>query len=139
MLTLPSTYFSFHNSIIKWLMVAILLAALLWLFLFDPQVVRTTPPCIFYLLTSLDCPGCGTARACHQLLHGHLFEAMDYNLLFVFVMPFLFVKAISYLSGRSFTSWEKVYNPKLILWLVLAFWVLRNINIPPLNYLNAGH
>lgn len=38
-------------------------------------------------MTGLLCPGCGTLRAWHQLLHGHLFAAMHLNILAVLSLP----------------------------------------------------
>ena len=29
-------------------------------------------PCLFYALTDLYCPGCGTLRGLHELLHGRI-------------------------------------------------------------------
>ena len=124
---------------IKWLIAVLFIAGLGWLYAFDPQLVHSTPPCIFHLLTNLDCPGCGTARACHQLLHGNLLKAMDYNLLFVLVIPFLIAKTYSYLSGMLIPGIERTYRPKLILWMVVLFWILRNINLFPFDYLSASH
>ena len=37
------------------------------------------PRCMFRQLTGLDCPGCGSQRAIHALLHGHVAEAWGYN------------------------------------------------------------
>src|SRR5262249_55872604 len=56
----------------------ILLAAL------DPATSRLFPPCPFRLATGLECPGCGTLRACHRLLHGDLAAAFRLNPLLLF-------------------------------------------------------
>jgi len=53
------------------------------LFLFDPSQYSFYPVCVFHQLTGLQCPGCGTLRAAHQLLHGNLASAWHFNALFV--------------------------------------------------------
>jgi hypothetical protein len=129
---------SLKPAYIKWLLAALLIPGLTWLYLFDPQAVPSTPPCVFHLLTNFDCPGCGTARACHQLLHGNLLQAINYNPLFVLLIPFLVVKSYSYLSGMPVAWIERFYRPKLVLWVVLLFWILRNVSLTPFNYLAAS-
>ncbi len=37
------------------------------------------PRCAFKALTGLDCPGCGSQRAFHALLHGRVAEAFEFN------------------------------------------------------------
>ncbi len=57
------------------LVVAILMAlAGIVLFCFDPERCGFYPICIFHQSTGLLCPGCGSLRAMHQLLHGHLWR-----------------------------------------------------------------
>jgi hypothetical protein len=57
------------------------------LFLFDPEHTPIFPVCPLHLLTGWDCPGCGTLRAMHQLLHGHLAAAWRFNPLTVSLLP----------------------------------------------------
>ena len=53
-------------------MAAILTTAAVILFVFDPTRVGFLPPCPLHEFTGLWCPGCGSTRALHQLVHGHL-------------------------------------------------------------------
>jgi hypothetical protein len=55
------------------------LAAAAVLFLFDPATAGFYPPCLFRTLFGLPCPGCGSLRALHQLLHGNLASAWALN------------------------------------------------------------
>lgn len=83
--------------------------ALMLLFFFEPSRYHFYPRCLFYQTTGLLCPGCGSLRAAHQLLHGHLAAAFHFNALFVLSVP-------------------------IVLWL-LARWVkgVRNV-APSLNF-----
>ncbi|HUM00761.1 MAG TPA: DUF2752 domain-containing protein [Thermoanaerobaculia bacterium] len=49
------------------------------LFLFDPATTAFYPPCLFTTVFGRACPGCGSLRAMHQLLHGNLDAAWALN------------------------------------------------------------
>lgn len=50
------------------------------LFFLDPVRTRFFPRCLFRMLTGLQCPGCGFARAMYAALHGRFAEAFHYNM-----------------------------------------------------------
>ncbi|HBT75420.1 MAG TPA: DUF2752 domain-containing protein [Planctomycetaceae bacterium] len=67
------------------------MAVLVWLYhRFDPSQNAFFPPCPFKKLTGLPCPGCGTQRMVHQLLHGNLVEAVRWNPLALLAIPYVF-------------------------------------------------
>jgi hypothetical protein len=110
------------------------LAIAVILFVCDPSRVPIYPVCTFHRLTGLDCPGCGTLRAAHQLLHGHLAEALRFNALFVLSLPLLawvgFRLARRSISGRPATP---AVRTSWIWWYVAAwivFGVLRDLPLP---------
>ncbi len=110
------------------------------LFFFDPLSSDLYPPCPFYALTGLYCPGCGTTRALHQLLHGHLGEAFGLNPLMVLILPFLGYSLLSYAAfgvrGRALPDiFALPFWGWLVLGTVLAYWVLRNIPLYPFSLL----
>jgi hypothetical protein len=74
------------------LAVCVLLATVvaLVLFCFDPREYHFYPLCFFHRTTGLLCPGCGALRATHQLLHGHLALAFQFNPVLVVSLPFVF-------------------------------------------------
>lgn len=117
----------------------IVLAAII-LYYFNPAGSQLYPPSPFRALTGLYCPGCGSLRALHQLLHGHLLAALDLNPLMVLAAPYLIYSFISYTSpvilGQKI---PQVYVKTSWIWLflkvVLVYWVLRNIPFPPFNWL----
>ena len=48
-----------------------------------------TPPCIFYQLTELYCPGCGTGRSLLALLRLDIYAAFRYQPLFFLTYPLM--------------------------------------------------
>lgn len=109
------------------------------LFFFDPNSWGFYPTCLFHKTTGLLCPGCGSLRALHQLLHGHVAVAFRFNALLVLSLPlcgwFVGVNARRIWQGRS-AAWS--LSPRW-LWLfavvVLVFAVWRNVPGSPLAML----
>ena len=94
------------------------------------------PRCPVYWLTGLHCPGCGTQRALHALLHGHVGQAVGFNLLAAVLAPVvvlgLLEEARGYLAGmpRRLTL---LYSPWLgwgIVVMAVVFCLLRNLPGP---------
>jgi predicted membrane protein len=113
-------------------------------FFFDPARYNLFPKCPFHTLTGLDCPGCGSQRAIHALLHGDILAACNYNILLVISIPLLMVhlgyKVISAIKNRQI-QWKLLYHPytpKVIFVIVVLFWISRNIPVYPFSYLAAG-
>jgi hypothetical protein len=119
------------------------IAVLIYLRFFNPATPGTSmyPSCPFHSLTGLNCPGCGTLRGLHQLTHGHLITALNHNALMVLALPFLGYTFVSYallaLRGHGLPKpfLKPIYIQSLF-WVVMAFWVLRNIPVYPLTLLS---
>lgn len=60
-------------------LVGLALAGVGVLFAFDPAVTAWFPSCPLYALTGWLCPFCGSLRAGHALLHGHVGTALTLN------------------------------------------------------------
>jgi len=103
------------------LMYIISIVGLVFLYFYNPQDMPFFPRCPFYALTGYKCPGCGTLRAIHALLHCRFANAFNLN-------PFLFV-AIPIVSGvlvsKRFAS--SVPFGKCVFALTIVYWVLRNV------------
>ncbi|HOP80857.1 MAG TPA: DUF2752 domain-containing protein, partial [Armatimonadota bacterium] len=113
----------------------VVVGLLVTLYLFNPAVTRIYPPCPFNAITGLHCPGCGSLRAAHQLLHGNLIAALDLNPLFVLSLPFIVyyslpsrrLDIVRCLSNRYHSvGWGVV---------IVLFWVLRNLPYYPFTIL----
>jgi hypothetical protein len=75
----------------KWRAGAVLLlfvAAGVFLYVVDPRTARYVPECPSRL-AGVYCPGCGTLRATHALLHGRLGQAVSLNPLYLIALPVL--------------------------------------------------
>lgn len=118
----------------------VLLPGLSLLFSFNPASSIFFPPCPFHALTGLHCPGCGTLRALHQLLNGHLLRAFGLNPLMVLSLPFVgyafLSNAMTMVNGRRLPT---VFIPAIWIWMllgaVITFWALRNIPVYPFSLL----
>ncbi len=110
---------------------------------FDPKVYSYFPECPFHKFTGLDCPGCGSQRAVHALLRGNIAAAADFNLLLVLSIPFLSVHVVYTVLAmlrKNRMRWKVIDNPltpKIILAVVLVFWIVRNIPFQGFGYLAA--
>ncbi|MFM2082438.1 MAG: hypothetical protein RL380_1129 [Verrucomicrobiota bacterium] len=111
-----------------WLLPLVSVAALVLLvFLADPRGQNFFPRCLFHRLTGWNCPGCGTTRAAHDLLHGKFSQAFRDNALFVVLLPlFAWAGGIRIFSPARRT----IFSPRWF-WLLLGsagtFTVWRNL------------
>ena len=69
------------------LTIAALLCGLAVVYRFPPTEYSFYPRCPFYLATHWLCPGCGSTRALHALLHLDIQSALHYNALFTLLFP----------------------------------------------------
>jgi len=114
--------------------VLVIAALLLFGFIYyalDPSASSLFPRCAFHSLTGYKCPGCGSQRAVHALLHGDVAAAFGYNALLFIAVPWIVL--------CLFAEGQRMRNPRLyarlhaplLIWLFLAlvliWWLLRNI------------
>ena len=110
--------------------------ALIWIYEYNGGSGLTCP---FYRLTGLYCPGCGSGRAVQALYHGHLIQAVRYNILLpVLGLPSLAVLTHEYLrvvfpALKLRPVYVSQAAVKAVIVIVIAFWVLRNV--PALSFL----
>jgi hypothetical protein len=109
------------------------LAGAVILFLYNPSGTPWMPRCPTYAGLGVYCPGCGSLRATHHLLHGRLLTALEYNPLFVVALP---------LIGVLF-FWEPVWARRpWFIWscfgVLVLYGILRNIPVWPWSLLAPG-
>ena len=68
---------------------AALVGGLAVVYSFSPAEYSFYPRCPVYFTTHWLCPGCGSTRALHALLHLDLRSALHYNALFTLLAPVL--------------------------------------------------
>ena len=107
------------------------------LYFFADARIHAFPKCPFYSMVHLYCPGCGSQRALSALLHGDILEAMHDNVLMMLFLPFFMYDAFIQLryTGMKMRLWYDPLFVKIVLGMVLSFWVLRNIPLFPFSFL----
>jgi hypothetical protein len=91
------------------------------LYRFDPVTAGFYPRCVFHTLTGLQCPGCGTTRALHHLLHGDVAGAFRLNAMLFVVAPFGAIASVSRrFATHPVTGWTAAV-------VTVVWWVARNL------------
>ncbi len=110
----------------------VLVAAAVFLYFVEPGSTGWAPPCLFHVLTGLYCPGCGTGRGLHLLVHGDFAGALQMNSLMVLTLPLLVYLIVRQsVTNKPVQSW--VY--RLITVIIFAYWLGRNIPTYPFTIL----
>jgi hypothetical protein len=115
------------------------LAASAYVFTVDPNRPGHFPVCLLKATTGLDCPFCGSLRGVHDLLHGHLFAALDQNVLTITALPFAVLAWLFWI--RRAASGGTMPKPASWVWpatvvVLVVFAVLRNA--PGVPWLGSG-
>lgn len=105
--------------------------AVLVLFFYNPGQHGFYPYCLFHKTTGLLCPGCGSLRAAHQLLHGNLLAAFKLNPLLTIALPFIGWWVIaSVIRRRQRQTLPQPLTGKwlwLTICLIIIFGIVRNL------------
>ena len=115
---------------------SILIAGSAYLFVFEPGKAGFYPICLFRFFTGFTCPGCGTARALHQILHGDFLTAFTLNPLFLIAIPFMLIAFLRYsvIALRGEVPRPNALPAPYIyalFFIVLSFWIFRNTPFYP--------
>lgn len=125
---------------LKYIIIGIGLFLILSLYyIYNPQI-NIFPKCPFYSFTGLHCPGCGSQRALHQLLHLNIIKTIDHNALYVLgmltILYNIVIKGINKYYKKEYYNY--LYHPVAPIAIgitILSFWILRNIDIYPFSIL----
>lgn len=108
----------------------------------DPNAADSLlPGCPFLALTGLYCPGCGSTRCLHALAHFDPVAAIAMNPLLVLALPVLLMMLLwsaGLRPGFLDPLMARLGQPRLWLWLLLGFGLLRNLPLAPFVWLAPG-
>lgn len=89
------------------------------------------PRCPVKTLTGFDCPGCGSQRMFHSLLHGDLRSAWSYNPFVFLMVPVVVAAIVGEVWSRKFPRLHRAMSsPAVIVGVIVAtaLWTLwRNL------------
>ena len=109
----------------------LLLLAVVVYFGFDPSVNAWFPKCPFLMLTGWKCPGCGSQRAIHSLLHLDVLSALRYNFLLVASLPvsavLLCAETVRESRPMCYAKVHRVVYIWIYFVIVCVWWLLRNV------------
>ncbi|PPS74296.1 hypothetical protein BV882_11575 [Streptomyces sp. 46] len=97
--------------------------------LVDPTRPGRFPACPFRATTGFDCPGCGSLRALHELVHGHLAAAADYNLLLVAFLPCAAAVWLRAVTGRARPRVLPKWSAPVTVIMLVVWAVIRNLPV----------
>jgi hypothetical protein len=111
--------------------------ATVWLL--DPNVEGHYPTCPIRSVVGVDCPGCGSLRAMHDLAHGDFLGALDHNAMLVLFLPLLGLELARWVASRPATALMRWRYAPMAAMVVLSAWMLaRNLPMFPLDALGSG-
>lgn len=120
-----------NNTILYILLAAVCAGLLLVYSRFNPEESGWFPKCLFLQITGLKCPGCGSQRVIHSLLHLDVRKAFEANALLVLSIPYIAALFASVILKGRFPRFYNALNsfPVIITIsaLVIGWWIVRNI------------
>lgn len=125
------------------MMVLLGAVGLILLRIFDPTRSGIFPPCPVRYLTGLYCPGCGSLRALHALLHGNLRQAWAMNPLAMALLPFigygLASEVHTHFRGHALPGMMLSATSIRVLCAIIVFYgIARNLPLHPFDWLAPG-
>ncbi|WP_232729111.1 DUF2752 domain-containing protein [Ulvibacter sp. MAR_2010_11] len=119
------------------LLLLLLGGGFVFFYLFNPSQHSFFLPCPFKYLTGFNCPGCGSQRAIHHLLHGDVFTAFGLNPLLILSLPLI-------LYSLGLRLWNYIFKTELRVQLfysnvfiyiyfgiAIIYWFIRNLSFYP--------
>lgn len=102
---------------------------------FEPTDASFFPKCTLHQMTGLHCPGCGSTRAVHALVHGRWIDALRFNPMLIFGMPLL-VGGVYYQLQRERRGLSTSARfPVCVMIVVVVYFVARNVPSPDRSWL----
>ena len=139
-----SFYPCFHMDRALWVILGMLAlaGAAFALYQQGPGGAAWMPGCTFHKFTGLNCPGCGMTRAAYATLHGRIGEGFRMNPVGMVLVPVacigLGIEILGWVRGKPLPLRFNIGARGAwgIGWVVISFWILRNIPIWPFLWLS---
>ena len=133
------------KRIFIYLVIAAAVTFAILLFCYNPAKTAVFPPCPSKFITGYDCPGCGSLRGLHALMHGDVAAAWGFNpAIFVALALIIFIFFANMHRNRLFETrlapglrrWsakaarvtDHPFFPIAVLIAIVVWTVLRNLN-----------
>lgn len=122
-----------ENKLLFTIIILFLLGGLVFYYFANPLSNSFIIKCPFKTFTGLDCPGCGSQRAVHELLHGDVLKAFSYNQLFIIALPYAFIGILFewFSLKHKYPKTRKILFGKTAIYIIaiiiILFFVLRNL------------
>lgn len=120
-----------RKQLIMTIAIGVLAIAIVLIYIiFDPSTTPF-PRCPFLMATGWECPGCGSQRAIHALLHGNIHQAWQQNALLVLSIPVIIVMVTAQLLRNKYPSFYNAVNSRWVIWsilvIIVGWWIGRNL------------
>lgn len=128
------------KKVLNAILLLLIIGVAVLFYVLDPNQYVLFPKCAFHSLTGAYCPGCGSQRALHSLLHLDFAGVVSYNFLFL-PAALLLLYHYSHPFLNNIFNWKlpnifyMKYTPIVILAVVILFWILRNLPVYPFSAL----
>lgn len=113
------------------IMAALAIVLAIVYYYFDPVEARWMPRCLWKVATGTDCPGCGSQRMAHALVHGDISGAWHANAFALCIIPLIGLLLALEMKREAWPNvYRKVHAPWVIWTLaaaVLVWWIVRNL------------
>lgn len=103
------------------------------LYKYNPSTSGFYPPCPTKYLLGIECPGCGSLRASHALLHGRIAKAWHLNPMLLLAIPFILLLLLTGIFRSHSRVMDLIYNKLnnrislIVIAVILLGWgILRN-------------
>ncbi len=120
-----------RRAIPGWIFAVAGVALLALYYIFNPATSQWAPKCMFHAVTGLDCPGCGSQRMLHALIHGDFAAAWSANPFLLCAAPAIILLIIAAARRTRFPRlYQRLNSPVAIavyVVLLLGWTVWRNI------------
>ena len=97
-----------HNKALLALLGCMLVGGVV-LYLYSPESLRI-PRCPFLQLTGWQCPGCGSLRGIHALLHGNIVRVLQLNVMLIPALLYLALLVMLELTRPHSVRAERLYR-----------------------------